>query len=214
MKNIISVEGNIGSGKTTLAKKLAKQLGYRLFLEPVESNPYLEKFYADPKKWAFKMQMHLLLSRSKAHKLAQLEALTDYDGIGGIVMDRSVWGDRVFAKTNYLIGNIDELAWRETYEQYFQMFTAEFRMPATVIYLDVSPEVCLERMQKRDRTVEKDVALDYLKRIHKGYLDLISECESGLIWGNHIKIIKWAYNTDHVPLEDLLELIRKQNIIL
>lgn len=214
MKNIISIEGNIGSGKTTLAKALSKRLGYRLFLEPVDDNPYLGLFYEDPKKWAFTMQMHLLLSRAKAHKLAQYESLTSYNDVKGIIMDRSIWGDRVFAKTNYILGNISYLEWMETYESYFQYFTSEFRVPATIIFLDVEPKICQKRMQERHRNVEDGVPLDYLEKIHMGYLDLISECESGLVWGNHIKIIKWAFNTDHIPIEDLLKLIKKQNIII
>ena len=104
MKPIILVEGTIGVGKTTIAKKIAQMLNFRPLLEPVDSNPYLERFYKDMQRWAFPMQMELLMKRYLMHKLASLEALSGSQ-FNGVVLDRGLPGDRVFYKLAFFKGN-------------------------------------------------------------------------------------------------------------
>ena len=93
---VLWIEGNLGSGKSTFAKEIAQRLGLRLVEEPVETNPYLELFYAEPSKWAFAMQIFLLHKRYAMQQLASFEA-TGVGGYNGAILDRSLAGDRVFA---------------------------------------------------------------------------------------------------------------------
>lgn len=181
----IVISGLIGVGKSTLCTKLAELLGYEPFYEPVEENPYLEKFYRDPNKWAYPMQEFLKHRRFAAYQCAAW-------GIKagrwkGVVMDRSIHEDTVFAEINAKIGTIDELNWK-TYLQGFQDFQMFLPEPDVYIYLDASPEVCHERILQRNRPAEqqtsfegdpdkaqKGIPLDYLRTLHQGYQDWLKE---------------------------------------
>ena len=157
MKPIILVEGTIGVGKTTIAKKIAQILNLRPLLEPVDTNPYLERFYKDMKRWAFPMQMELLLRRYSMHKLASFEAISGSQ-FNGVVLDRGLPGDRVFAKLAYLNGNIHPLEWN-TYERAYEMFSTEVRPPNLLIFLDIDPRFAKERLEGRDRKAEDGIPI-------------------------------------------------------
>jgi len=102
---LIIVEGNISAGKSTLCKNLAQLLNYKLFLEPaVEGNPYLQLFYQDPKKYALKMQLWLLRRRFETY--AEAIRLISSNQCEGVLLDRSVFSDYVFAVKNFEDGNI------------------------------------------------------------------------------------------------------------
>jgi len=177
----IVVSGLIGAGKTTFTKSLAEHLGYKAMFEPVESNPYLARFYEDPKRWAYPMQEYLKHRRFAAYQYA-------YWGIrcgefNGVVLDRSIHEDTVFAEINRDIGNIHELDWN-TYLQGFQDFQAFLPEPDMYIFLDVDPELARRRVLQRARPEEQTTTLDgadenqgiplaYLKTLHAGYLKWI-----------------------------------------
>ena len=123
---VVWVEGGIGAGKTTLAKILAQALGFRALYEPVNSNPYLDRFYDDPKRWAFPMQMELLYRRYNMQQIAARESLLgEYKGA---ILDRGLPGDRVFCKLHMLAGNIDKLEW-ETYQQSYEVMACSVTPP-------------------------------------------------------------------------------------
>jgi len=178
----IVVSGLIGAGKTTFTKELAEHLGYRAVFEPVESNPYLAKFYEDPKRWAYPMQEYLKHRRFASYQFA-------YWGIRcgefpGVVLDRSIHEDTVFAEINRDLGNIHELDWN-TYLQGFQDFQAFLPEPDMYIFLDVDPVLARKRVLKRARPEEQasglvaaddetsGIPLAYLKTLHAGYLKWI-----------------------------------------
>lgn len=175
----IVVSGLIGAGKTTFTKSLAEHLGYKAMFEPVESNPYLGRFYEDPKRWAYPMQEYLKHRRFAAYQYA-------YWGIRcgefkGVVLDRSIHEDTVFAEINKEIGNIHDLDW-STYLQGFQDFQAFLPEPDLYIFLDVDPELARRRILSRGRPEEQKTTLDaaadenqgiplaYLKTLHAGYM--------------------------------------------
>jgi deoxyadenosine/deoxycytidine kinase len=157
------VEGIIGAGKTTFAREIAKRLNLRLIEEPVESNPYLERFYEDPKRYAFGMQVHLLHRRYAIQQLASFEA-TGAGGFGGAVLDRSLSGDRVFAKLHMQEGNIDPLDF-DTYEMAYNLMARTLLPPTLLVFLDIQPETAFARMQARNRSAEAGVPLDYLQKL-------------------------------------------------
>jgi len=194
-KPFIFVEAIIGAGKTTFATEIAKRLHLRLIEEPVSDNPYLELFYKDPKKFAFSMQIYLLHRRYAAHQLAAYEAL-GFGGYEGAISDRSLPGDRVFAKLHVDAGNISEIDFK-TYELATTIMARSLIPPSLMIYLDVQPETAFNRMKKRNRDAEAGVPLDYLIKLKAGYTELLNEAENGLLpWKNKTKILRlpWDFN--------------------
>lgn len=209
MKPVIWVDGIIGAGKTTISKEICKILNFRPLLEPVDSNPYLADFYKDPKRWAFPMQMDLLLKRYAMHRLANMEAMSD-SNFNGVVIDRGLAGDRVFAKVAYLAGNISELEW-QTYLRTFNYLTYELAPPNLLIFLDVDPKIAKKRLEDRKREAEKGIPLNYFQKLHRGYLDVLTEIESGAtIWGRNVEVFKIGWNTDYLPTGEITEKIRKK----
>lgn len=209
MKPVIWVDGIIGAGKTTISKEICKILNFRPLLEPVDSNPYLADFYKDPKRWAFPMQMDLLLKRYAMHRLANMEAMAD-SNFNGVVIDRGLAGDRVFAKVAYLAGNISELEW-QTYNKAFNYLTYELAPPNLLIYLDVDPKIAKKRLEDRKREAEKGIPLSYFKKLHRGYLDVLTEIESGsTTWGRNVEVFKIGWNTDYLPTVEITEKIKKK----
>src|SRR5277367_3948639 len=94
---LIIVEGNIGAGKSSITKAIAEKLKAHAMYEPVESNPYLDDFYKDQKRWALEMQYWLMAKRFKMHEEAIEHIMTTGQAV---IMDRSIYGDAVFAKKN------------------------------------------------------------------------------------------------------------------
>ena len=135
----IVVEGPIGVGKTTLANKLAKSFGSDLLLEGADENPFLEKFYDDPKAAALPTQLFFLLQRAR-----QLKAMKQEDMFNPVrVADFLIEKDRLFAE---LTLDADEL---DLYEQVYASLTIDIPRPDLVVYLQAPVEVLLERIQKR-----------------------------------------------------------------
>ena len=209
MKPIIWIDGLIGAGKTTISKKISKVLNFRPLLEPVDSNPYLTNFYKDPQRWAFSMQIDLLLKRYAMHKLANMEAMSTSQ-FNGVVLDRGLPGDRVFAKVAYLSGNISELEW-DTYNRAFTYLTYNLGSPDMLIFLDVDPKVAKDRLEARKREAEDGIPLDYYKKLYRGYLDMITEIESGnTIWGRGVEVFKVGWNSDYLPIEEITDKIKRK----
>jgi len=194
---LIWVEGLIGSGKSTFSREVGKRLDLRIIEEPVESNPYLEKFYLDQKKYAFGMQVYLLHQRYAMQQLASYEA-TGVGGAKGAILDRSLSGDRVFAKMHRDTGNIDPLDW-ETYEMAYNYMARSLLPPTLLIFLDVQPETAFERMKKRNRSAESGVPLDYLRSLRAGYQELLHEAESGLMpWSHAVRVSRMVWEPDTI----------------
>jgi deoxyadenosine/deoxycytidine kinase len=209
IKPVLWVEGIIGSGKSRLTARLAEQLNFRPIHEPVKENPFLALFYRDPKRWAYPMQIYLLTERLGLQRLAVAEALSSslWDGA---ILDRGLPGDRVFAKLHLLEGNISRLEW-ETYERLYEIMACDLRPPSLIVFLDVDPRVAHQRVLKRARAAEDGLPLAYLEQLQRGYLDLLAEVESGdHVWSRGMQVLRWPWNTDDLPMEELLEAIQQR----
>jgi len=151
----IAVEGGIGVGKTTLAKGLAEKLGANLLLEDIDDNPFLELFYQDPERHGLSVQLSFLFSRLK-----QWQSMVQQDLFHSLIVSDYLFAkDRLFAMTNL---SDEEFA---LYNQVAQVIAPDLPKPDLVIYLQSSPEVALKRVQKRKRSMEKGMSLDYLKQV-------------------------------------------------
>ena len=155
----IVVEGPIGVGKTTLARKLANNLNSELLLEKFLENPFLEKFYKDIDKYALSTQLHFLLQRK-----ADLSKL---DSVGSnnknYVSDYFINKDKLFAKT-VLSRNEFEL-----YTKIYDALNITIPKPDLIIYLQADPDTLLERIKLRGNGFEKNITKDYLQKITDAY---------------------------------------------
>jgi len=196
---IVWVEGIIASGKTTLAKEIAKRLEFKLLEEPVESNPYLSDFYKDPKKYAFGFQIYMLHTRFAMKQEAAYAAARG--SVKGVVLDRSIAGDRVFAAHHTLVGNIDRLDFK-CYEYCYQMMARTILPPTVLIYLNVRAETAYARMKKRGRVEEAGVTLQYLQDLKLGYEQLLSEVRKGLVPWSHSVYVHEFFGDVDVTLDE------------
>ncbi|MFW9855842.1 MAG: deoxynucleoside kinase [Candidatus Thorarchaeota archaeon] len=211
-KPIIWVEGIIGSGKSTFSKMLADELNLRLISEPVDDE-YLTLFYKEPERWAFPMQIDLLHKRYSLQKLAVYEASLAAVGespFQGVVLDRGLPGDRVFAKLHMLEGNISKVEWK-TYLRAYETMTCSLIPPSLMIFLDVESTTAFKRVSDRDRSYERaGVPLEYLEKLQRGYFDLLSEIESGQhSWSRGMEIKRIPWNIDHQPIKGIADDLRK-----
>lgn len=200
MPRVIVVDGNICAGKTTLIKNHLRRLlpDAKIFLEPNSSNnPYLDKFYKEPKKFIVMMQQWFM-----AHRLEKYVTVLDAKPDDVIIMDRSIYSDYVFIKNALKSGIMSEsqyinfMACRE--DTLFHM-----QLPSMILYLDVSPENCYERVHNlRKEACESTISLDYLQGIHECYQEYIADMKKK---GVRVEVIDWnLFDINHVDLDSIL----------
>jgi deoxyadenosine/deoxycytidine kinase len=155
----IAIEGPIGVGKSSLAKILAQKYASRLVKEEVAGNPFLERFYENPRKFAFQTQLFFLLSRYRQQReLAQGDLFE-----AGLVCDYILAKDKIFALINL---EDDEVS---LYESIYKLLVSTLPKPDLVIYLQARPEVLLSRVRKRGIAYERNISLDYLRTLSDAY---------------------------------------------
>lgn len=160
-RGYIALEGPIGVGKTTLAQVLARELNARLLLEDADNNPFLERFYEDPEKYAFPVQLYFLLTRyNQQRELLQQDLFAQ-----ATIADYLFAKDRIFANLNLAP---DELV---LYEQVYRLIDAKMARPDLVVYLAARTEVLAERLRRRNRDFERDISYQYLERVSTAYRD-------------------------------------------
>ena len=168
----IAISGNIGSGKTTLAEKLAKHYGWTPLYESVDHNPYLRDFYQDMTRWAFHLQIYFLNSRFRQINEIRANSKTT-------IQDRTIYEDaHIFAANLRKSGHISE----RDYESYLDIFNSmiEFvKPPDLLIYLKADIPKLVRQIQKRGRDFEDAIRLDYLKNLNKHYAEWINGYKHG-----------------------------------
>ena len=167
----IVVEGPIGVGKTSLAKKLALEYGSELLLERADENPFLAAFYRNPRQFALSAQLHFLLQRAQ-----QVQDFRQADMFhGSYIADFMVDKDRLFAQ---LTLDSDELA---LYEQIYHHLTLDAPRPDLVIYLQAPLEALRERIHRRGIDYEQQIRDDYLLRLSETYTRFFYDYDDGAL---------------------------------
>ena len=162
----IAVAGNIGSGKSTLTRLLAKHYGWEPRFEAVEHNPYLEDYYRDIHRWSFNMEVFFLKERFR-------DLITIAQADHTIVQDRTIYeGVYVFMENNRDMGNLSERDY-ETYMELFEQMMTVVKLPDLMIYLHASVPHLVSNIQKRGRDYEQGIQLEYLQNLNRRYDDFI-----------------------------------------
>ena len=163
--NYIAIEGNIGAGKTSLAKMISDELNAKIILERFAENPFLPKFYEDKERFAFPLEMSFLADRYQqlSDDLAQLDLFKNL-----IISDYYIFKSLIFAqitlqKDEYLL-----------YRKMFDMMYKEITKPDLYVYLYQNTERLLQNIKKRGREYEQNIEAGYLQKIHDGYKSFIS----------------------------------------
>lgn len=164
----IAVEGVIGAGKTSLAKKLKERLDAQIVLEEFEANPFLGEFYNDRKRYAFQTQMFFLVNRYKQQQqLNQENLFSEY-----LITDYIFEKDQIFA---YLNLNGEEL---KLYETLFPMLNRNIRKPDLVVFLQSSIERLMFNIKKRSRHIERNIVQSYIEELSEAYNDFFFKYSS------------------------------------
>ncbi|HNX07497.1 MAG TPA: deoxynucleoside kinase [Bacteroidales bacterium] len=166
MYDFIAIEGNIGAGKTSLSTRIAGQFDARLILEQFEDNAFLPKFYRDPEKYAFPLELTFLASRYQQLK----EQLSNKDLFKSFtISDYYIYKSLIFAKKTL---QEDELT---LYTRLFNIINSTLPKPDLLVYLYVEVPRLKRNIISRGREYEQDIEHDYLERIQSGYFDFIKQ---------------------------------------
>jgi len=193
----IAIAGNIGAGKTTLTKLLAKHYRWQTHFEDTEENPYLNDFYNDMQRWSFNLQIYFLNSR-----LNQIIEIRNSENT--VIQDRTIYEDAyIFAPNLHAMG----LMTTRDYTNYIDLFNSMMRFvqpPELLIYLRGTIPTLVRQIQNRGRDYEESIRLDYLKRLNERYEAWISSYDKG-----KLLIIDIDNNNFFDDSEDLGKIISK-----
>ncbi|MEW9675343.1 deoxynucleoside kinase [Lentibacillus sp. L22] len=198
--SIITVAGTVGVGKSTMTTALANALRFKTSFEKVDTNPYLEDFYADFARWSFHLQIYFLAERFKEQK-----RIFEYGG--GFIQDRSIYEDTgIFAKMHYDNGTMSKTDY-ETYTNLFEamVMTPYFPHPDLLIYLEGSLDHILERIRLRGREMEKNTPVSYWKEMYERYDNWINNFNACPIL--RINISDYDLCNEENSIEPILEKI-------
>ncbi len=182
----IAIEGPIGAGKTSLARRLAADLDGRLILEQPDENPFLPKFYANPERHALSTQLAFLLSRYQQQKKLQQKSDS-----GVTISDYSFAKDLVFAQLNL---DEDEL---NLYRQIYGTLIAELPKPDLIIYLEADADRLKKHVKQRKIPYEKKIKLDYLEDVLEAYKSFFFDYNDGNLLVVNCTDIDFVNNDDH-----------------
>ena len=188
----IAIAGNIGSGKTTLTKLLAKRYNWKPHFEPVDNNPYLADYYEDMNRWAFNLQIYFLNKRFR--DVVEISKSND-----AIIQDRTIFEDAcIFAPNLHDMGMMSDRDF-DNYTDLFYLKISLVKLPDLMIYIRSSIPTLIGHIEKRGRDYEKSMRIDYLKGLNDRYENWIKDYKGKLI----------IVDGDHSDFENNPEDLRK-----
>ncbi len=164
--NYLVIEGNIGAGKTTLASRIAGEFNARLILEHFADNPFLPKFYDDPEKYAFPLELSFLASRYRQLR----EELEPQDLFSSFTV-----ADYYFAKSLIFAASTLKGDEYNLYRQIFYIIYSSLPRPDIYVYLHLNPDRLLKNIEKRGRQFEKSITEEYLHNIQDSYFSFFRQ---------------------------------------
>ena len=170
----IAIAGNIGCGKTTLTKMLASRYNWTPRFEPVDNNPYLEDYYQDMSRWSFHLQVYFLAKRFK-----EVVEISKSDEV--IIQDRTIFEDAcIFAPNLHDMGLMSDRDYAN-YSDLFSTMISLVRLPDLMIYIRSSVSNLVQQIQKRGRSYEQSMRMDYLKGLNDRYEEWVAGDKGHLI---------------------------------
>ncbi len=168
----IAIAGNIGAGKTTLTRLLAKHYRWEPHFESVDENPYLNDFYREMERWAFNLQVYFLNSRFRQ--------ILEFRKSGkNIIQDRTIYEDaHIFAPNLHAMGLMTNRDFTN-YTSLFELMEELVAPPDLLIYLRGSIPNLVGKIHKRGREYENSISIDYLSRLNERYENWISQYDKG-----------------------------------
>ena len=168
----IAIAGNIGAGKTSLTRLLAKHFKWEAHYEDVDTNPYLNSFYEDMQRWSFNLQIYFLNSRFR-------QVVEIRDSGKTVIQDRTIYEDAyIFAPNLHEMGLMPTRDF-ENYQSLFELMSSFIKAPDLLIYLRSSVPNLVNQIQMRGRDYENSIRIDYLKSLNDRYEKWINGYESG-----------------------------------
>lgn len=193
--SFIAVEGPIGVGKTTLAKRLAETFNIDTLLEEAETNPFLERFYQNRKQAALPTQLYFLFQRAKKIQALRQNDLFEPVRVADFLMEK----DRLFARFTL---DADEL---HLYELVFEQLIINAPTPDLVVYLQASPDVLMRRIEKRGLAAERAIDRDYLVQLNEAYTQFFHFYDEAPLLIVNAEELDWVDNeTDYNSLVEYI----------
>jgi deoxyadenosine/deoxycytidine kinase len=186
--NYLVIEGNIGAGKTTLASRIAGQFGARLVLERFADNPFLPKFYNDPDKYSFPLELSFLASRFKQLN----EEVGSQD-----LFKRFTVADYYFMKSLVFASSTLKGEEYNLYRQIFYIIYKSLPKPDIYVYLHLKPDRLIENIRKRGREYEKGITVQYLQTIQESYFSFFRQNPENKYLIIDIDKIDFVENEEH-----------------
>ncbi len=183
----IAIEGPIGVGKTTLAKHLARTFQYELLLENANENPFLERFYANPKAAALPTQLFFLFQRAQQVEDLRQQDMFQSCWVADFLMDK----DQLFAQVTL---DDDELT---IYQQVYNQLTIDAPKPDLVIYLQAPTPVLEERIKQRGLDAERNIESGYLAMLNDAYMHFFHYYDSTPLLIVNASELDLANNAEH-----------------
>ncbi|MDD4224776.1 MAG: deoxynucleoside kinase [Mariniphaga sp.] len=187
----IAIEGNIGAGKTTLAKMLSDDLQAKLILEQFADNPFLPKFYKDQDRYSFPLELSFLADR--------------YNQIKKEIFNRDLFyplviADYYFSKTRVFAQNTLKRDEYHLFKKIFDMVSESIPKPDLYVYLHADTQKLLENIKKRGRDYEGDISESYLDHIREGYFNYMKQVRSFPVLVVDINKIDFVRNNSHYEM--------------
>jgi deoxyadenosine/deoxycytidine kinase len=193
----VAIAGNIGAGKTTLTKLLAKHYKWEAQLEDVVDNPYLDDFYNQMERWSFNLQVYFLNSRFR-----QVNQI--HNSGKDIIQDRTIYEDaHIFAPNLHAMGLMTNRDF-ENYKSLFDLMEGFVKGPDLLIYLRSSIPNLVAQIHKRGRDYENTISIDYLSRLNERYEAWITKYDKGNLLIIDVDNLDFVANP-----EDLGDIINK-----
>lgn len=193
----VAIAGNIGAGKTTLTKLLAKHYKWEPHYESVDENPYLDDFYGEMERWSFNLQVYFLNSRFR-------QILEIRESGKNLIQDRTIYEDaRIFAPNLHAMGLMTNRDY-VNYESLFELMERLVTPPDLLIYLRASIPTLVGQIHRRGREYENSISIDYLSRLNERYEAWITKYTKGNLLIIDVDKLNFVDNP-----EDLYSVINK-----